>query len=488
MGEAKSSGHPSAVRRLRDVKGWHLSTDVVVVGFGAAGASAAIEAAAAGAEVLVLERAGGGGGTSANSGGLIYLGGGTPVQRACGFDDSPEDMFAFLMAACGPGADEAKVRLFCERSVEHFHWLEAEGVPFKRSFYPEPGTEPPTDDCLLYSGGEDAHPFDEIARPAPRAHKPRAPGAAGALLMQKLLAAAERRPGVRTETNTRVATLVVDDDRRVVGVVARQLGEEILVRAARGVILTAGGFIRNAEMVARYAPLLALCNYPLGVDGDDGSGICMGMGAGGAAIRMETASVSIPLYPPKRLMKGILVNRQGQRFINEDSYYGRSGQVALYEQHGRAFLIVDAETYLVNHAGMRAMAVEETVEELEAALALPAGSLESTLALYNRHAMNGKDPLFHKAAELTVPLTAAPFGAIGCSVDDAIYAAFTLGGLHTRPGGEVLTPDGDVVPRLYAAGRTTSGIAAHGYCSGVSLADATFFGRKAGRSAARNRE
>jgi 3-oxo-5alpha-steroid 4-dehydrogenase len=479
--------HPSAVRRLRDVKSWDLTADVVVAGFGAAGASAAIEGAKAGAEVLVLERAGGGGGTSANSGGLIYLGGGTPVQQACGFEDSPEDMFAFLMAACGPGADEEKVRPFCERSVEHFLWLEAEGVPFKRSFYPEPGTEPPTDDCLVYSGGEDGHPFNQIARPAPRAHKPQAPGAAGALLMQKLLAAAER-PGVTVHTDTRVATLVVDDDGRVAGVVARQLGEEILVRAKRGVVLTAGGFIRNREMIARYAPLLALCNYPLGVDGDDGAGIRMGMGAGGAAIRMETASVSIPLYPPKRLMKGILVNQQGQRFINEDSYYGRSGQVALFEQHGRAFLIVDAETYLVNHVGMKAMAVEETVEELEAALALPPGSLQATLALYNRHAMGGEDPLFHKASALTVPLTVAPFGAIGCSIDNAVYAAFTLGGLHTRPSGEVLTPDGEVIPGLYAAGRTTSGIAAHGYCSGVSLADATFFGREAGRSAARNRE
>ncbi len=78
-----------------------------------------------------------------------------------------------------------------------------------------------------------------------------------------------------------------------------------------------------------------------------------------------------------------------------------------------------------------------------------------------------------------------PFGAIGCSTDNAIYAVFTLGGLHTRPTGEVLTPDGAVIPGLYAAGRTTSGLAASGYCSGISLADATFFGREAGRSAAK---
>jgi hypothetical protein len=143
--------------------------------------------------VLVIERETLGGGTSALSGGLIYLGGGTPVQKQCGFEDSPEQMFAYLMAACGPGVDEAKILIFCERSVEHFHWLVARGVPFKASFYPEGGTEPPTDDGLIFSGSEAAHPFAAIARPAPRGHHPQKPGAAGGFLMQKLLAAAGER-------------------------------------------------------------------------------------------------------------------------------------------------------------------------------------------------------------------------------------------------------------------------------------------------------
>src|SRR5690349_3224931 len=182
----------SQVRRERDVARWNDEADVVVVGLGAARACAAIEAREAGADVLVLERAGGGGGTSAMSGGLLYMGGGTPVQQACGFEDSPEDMFRFLMAALGPEPDEAKIRLFCEQSVSHFHWLEAHGVPFKRSFYDEPGLEAPTDDCLVYSGGEDGWPFDRIARPAPRAHKPQHPAAAGGFLMRKLVEATEK--------------------------------------------------------------------------------------------------------------------------------------------------------------------------------------------------------------------------------------------------------------------------------------------------------
>ena len=60
-----------------------------------------------------------GGGSSANSGGIIYLGGGTPIQEGCGFEDTPEDMFAFLVAACGPGADEAKIRVWVETQTRH---------------------------------------------------------------------------------------------------------------------------------------------------------------------------------------------------------------------------------------------------------------------------------------------------------------------------------------------------------------------------------
>src|SRR6185369_6013658 len=113
--EAMSAeANPSEVRQAATVRKWDREADVVVVGFGCAGACAAIEAAEAGAEVLVLERAGGGGGTSAMSGGLIYMGGGTPVQQACGFEDSSDDMFRFLMAALGPEPDEAKIRVFCE--------------------------------------------------------------------------------------------------------------------------------------------------------------------------------------------------------------------------------------------------------------------------------------------------------------------------------------------------------------------------------------
>lgn len=476
--------NPTAVREARSVERWDWEADVVVVGYGAAGACAAIEAAESGADVLVLERASGGGGTSANAGGIIYMGGGTPVQQACGYDDTPEEMYKFLMAAVGPAPDAAKIRVFCDESVAHYHWLVAHGVPFKMSFSPEPGMESLADDCLNYTGGEDAYPFDRIAKPAPRGHKPQFPAAAGGFLMQKLVAATERS-GARFECDTRCQTLVVDHGARVVGVVARQDKQERLVRARRGVILAAGGFTMNPQMVARYVPLIAQCSHKIGTDGDDGRGIRMAMGAGADVIHMDAAEVALPMTPPRRLMRGILVNRIGQRFINEDTYFGRFGQEGLFHQGGHVYLIVDSAVYERNLAGMEASHVEESVQALEESAGFPVGSLQATMEYYNRFAARGEDPLFHKTPTLLQPLTHAPYAAIDCRPSKVAWATFTLGGVHTLPTGEVLNPDGAVIPGLYAAGRTTCGICSWGYASGMSLGDGTFFGRKAGHSAAR---
>ena len=123
------------------------------------------------------------------------------------------------------------------------------------------------------------------------------------------------------------------------------------------------------------------------------------------------------------------------------------------------------------------------MEELERNLQLPPGSLEATLAVYNRHAERGEDPVFRKQGEWVVPLR-PPFGALDCRTSSSLYAAFTLGGLSTSVDGEVLTADGEPIPGLYAAGRTTACLAAPGYASGISIGDGTFFGRRAGRAAA----
>ncbi len=473
----------SGVRTAASVNHWDEEVDVLVVGLGAAGAAAALESARVGAETLVLERASGGGGTSAMSGGVLYLGGGTALQKDCGFDDTPEEMYKYLIASCGEHPDEAKLRLYCDGSVEHFDWLVAQGVPFKHVFYYGCSGEPPNDDGLVWSGSERSHPYCDLATPAPRGHVPEMNHQAGPLLMQKLVAAVEASRA-RIANDHRCVELVREPDGQIVGAIAESFGGTRAIRAGKGVILTTGGFIQNDEMIQAHQPLVRRCNFRVGAEGDDGSGIRLGMAVGGAVVHMDAASISLPVTQPWGLKRGILVNEQGQRFINEDAYYGRLGEFALYRHGGRAWMITDDEVFEKPTYPREVAAVGETVAELEAELRLPAGSLEATLDLYNRHAARGEDPVFHKQAEYVVPLVKPPFGAFDCTTAGSLYAAFTLGGLDTDPDGRVLDPEGAAIPGLLAAGRSTSGLSVGSYASGLSLGDGTFFGRRAGICAA----
>jgi succinate dehydrogenase/fumarate reductase flavoprotein subunit len=128
----------------------------------------------------------------------------------------------------------------------------------------------------------------------------------------------------------------------------------------------------------------------------------------------------------------------------------------------------------------------DSVAEVENEAGLPEGALQSTVALYNEYAARGADPLFHKAPQWLTPLDQPPYALVSYDLDKIVPAAFTLGGLDTLPTGEVVTPDREAIPGLYAAGRTAAGIprTSKGYASGMSVADATFFGRQAGKSAA----
>jgi len=470
--------------------------DVLVVGFGIAGACAAISAAEAGASVLVIERASAPGGSSALSGGELYLGGGTSVQKACGFEDTPDDMFAFLCAALGPHADAEKLRVYCDDSADHFDWLVDHGVDFTPSLYDAPTWMPPTTDGLMWLG-ENSWPFDTVATPAPRGHRPPAPYFAGKLLMEALVAAGAEA-GVRTVVDTRATSLVVEDG-RVVGVRVRQYGVERELRARRGVVLTTGGFVDDERMLADHAP--ALLGHGKVSDGlDDGSGILMAQEIGAATRRMHAHEVALTVLPALAA-RGILVNAHGQRFINEDTYPGTISHTAVTNQPGPYWVVVDERGFEdvpeADRWGVRPTHVAETLAELEQDLAMPSGSLEMTVTAYNRCADAGEDPWFHKALRWLRPLQ-PPYAAIdvaaGFHPGDRASAAtgtgiagFTLGGLHTTPDGAVQSLAGAPVPGLWAAGRSTSGIHGEGYISGTSLGDGSYFGRRAGRSAASGR-
>lgn len=467
---------------------WDYDYDVVVIGFGGAGSCAAIEAHDAGARTAIFDVASAPGGSTALSSAEIYMGGGTRVQKACGYEDTVEAMFTYLMANNGPQADADKIRAYCEQSTEHFDWLVRQGVPFNDSEYKERAIMALTDDGLLYTGSEKAWPFAQQAKPAPRGHNLAVWGDNGGPLFMKIMSEAVAQRGIDVHLESRALTLVMDDD-DVVGIVVRIDMQERYVRARRGVVLCAGGFIMNQDMVKKYAPALQRCNNPIGNPGDTGSGILMGMGAGAAVINMHEGFVSLPFYPPASLTYGLLVNEQGQRFVNEDVYHGRIGASVLAQQ-GRVFLITTVEDYADyeknSYLNAPVAGTGETLAELEDELQLPAGQLQHTVNFYNQHAANGNDPLFHKTDAWLKPIE-APYVALDCTPGHGAYfPCFTLGGLDTTVAGEVKGIDGEVIAGLYAAGRTACGVPRRGdgYCSGISVGDATFSGRAAGRSAA----
>ncbi|CAJ1497964.1 FAD-binding protein [[Mycobacterium] kokjensenii] len=469
-----------------DVVSWSDDVDVLVIGFGIGGGCAAVSAAAAGARVLVLERAAEAGGTTAMAGGHFYLGGGTAVQQATGHADSAEEMYKYLVAV-SRDPEHDKIRAYCDGSVEHFNWLEDLGIEFERSYYPEKAVIQPNTEGLMFTGNEKVWPYLNEAVPAPRGHKVPVPGdTQGAKMAIDLLLKRAENLKVEIRYETGATGLVTDESGAVVGATWKRFTETGVIKA-KSVVIAAGGFVMNPEMVAQYTPKLAEKPFVLGNTYDDGLGIRMGMSVGGATKHMDQVFITAPVYPPSILLTGIIVNKEGKRFVAEDSYHSRTSGYVMDQPDSAAFLIVD-------EAHMRKPQVPlvplidgwETVPEMEAALGIPEGNLVATLDRYNTYAAQGEDPDFHKQPPFLAAQDTGPWGAFDLSLGKAMYAGFTIGGLATSVDGEVLNDGGAVIPGLYAVGACASNIAqdGKGYASGTQLGEGSFFGRRAGVHAA----
>ncbi|MCW2785989.1 MAG: hypothetical protein JWP74_2506 [Marmoricola sp.] len=459
--------------------------DVVVIGFGIAGGCAALEAAREGARVLLLERAAVHGGTTSMAGGHFYLGGGTPVQVATGHDDSVEAMYQYLVAS-SKAPEHEKIRAYCESSVEHFGWLEALGFAFERSYYRHKAVIQPQTQGLMFTGNEKLWPYRDIAKPAPRGHKIPVPGdTQGARVVMDLLRDRCEEAGVQVRYETGVTNLVDDDD-RVVGVRWKSFAEQGVVLAG-AVVIAAGGFVGNPDMVKEFTPELGSKLIPLGSTYDDGLGIRLGQSVGGQTRHMDESFITAPFYPPSSHLFGVIVNKYGQRFVAEDSYHARTGYFTMKQPDSAAFLIVDSA-----HVQEPTMPLTplidgyEAVEDIEAGLGLPKGSLVATLRRYNENARAGRDPDFMKHPDWLVAQDSGPWAAFDLSLGKALYSGFTMGGLRTTVDAEVQRADGTAIVGLYAAGACATNIALDGagYCSGTQLGEGSYFGRRAGRAAA----
>ena len=314
-------------------------------------------------------------------------------------------------------------------------------------------------------------------------NKKQGEASAGYMLMKPLVDTATAA-GVRALYDVRVQSLIVESDGRVVGIRARRYGSEVTIRARRGVVLATGSFAYNDAMVAQYAPRIA-GRPAASIEQHDGQAIRMAQALGADLAHMDATEVAI-FIDPQQLVRGILVNGRGQRYVAEDTYPGRIGQLTLYHQDNTAYLIIDGDAQDEAMASwspqfmMRPPTwVCDTVADLEArdgpgarfpaghrrrlqrrrrARRGPAAAQEARVAQADRLA-GRRDRPAREHRRLHARRPAAPRWTGRCCT--SVASRF--------PGSS---------PR---AGRT-AGLAAWGYASGVSLGDGSFYGRRAGRS------
>lgn len=537
---------------------WDMQADLVVVGYGGAGMAAAVEGAEARLKVIALDRGAGGGSTALN-GGVVYAGGGTAIQKEAGVEDSPQAMFDYLKGDVQGVVSDKTLRRFCDDSVAMMDWLIARGVKFDATCYDAKTSYPPPGYHLYHSDSSLAAARAAVAKPAPRGHKVWTPGTSRAAIgfgkaLTDPLAATAAKLGVKFQPYSEARRLIRDGSGEVLGVAALQFepdsaaqrryasaqamatkfvlalppafpmagltlaiagwyqkkakaleAQRVLrrIRARRGVVLSAGGFVFNPEMVAHHAPKYR-SGMPLGNPYDDGSGIRLGQSVGGAVKRLSHLSAWRFIRPPAGLTWGVVVNGRGRRFTDETVYGAAIGYEMVEHHEGRAFVILDQDLYEQTlqqlkskelysfQSGPALLALKfardkaPTLEALAAKVGFDPAVLSKTIAANNAAAAGTDLDEFGKAASERRPIARGPFYAIDISVSSKLFPlpVLTLGGLVVdEDSGAVRDGAGRNIPGLYAAGRNAIGICSHLYVSGLSASDCIFSGRRAARAA-----
>lgn len=455
----------------RNKEQWTFDTDVVVVGSGGCGLSAAMAAAQGGVEAVVFEKQQRPWSNTARSGGMIPAAG-TRLQRAAGIEESPADFAADILHKNGHTSDP-EMTMHLARAAPHMvHWL-----------VDDVGVELVFIDDFKYPG------HSEYRMVAP-------PSRTGAALVRDLRRAVLQHPRAELITDAVVTELVVEDDGETVcGVVVQHGNRQEWVRSGK-VILACNGFAGNPEMVARYCPAMSEALY-FGGEGNTGEGILWGMELGAEVAFMDAyqahASVATPhaiLITYALIMEGgFQVNGDGRRFGDETSGYSEHALAVLAQPEGLAWDIYDERLHRLGlqfeeyRQALEAGAIEkaESIETLAGLLGLPPQNLAQTLQAYQSCAAGESDDAFGRRDCRRLQ---GPF--YGVRVTGALF--HTQGGLRVDFYGRVLREDGRAVPNLYAGGGVAAGVSGHGpggYLSGNGLLTALGYGMLAGRHAAR---
>ncbi|WP_108651345.1 NADH-dependent flavin oxidoreductase [Dongshaea marina] len=366
------------------------------------------------------------------------------------------------------------VETLTSRSMESINWLSDKGIDFDRSVV--------------------EIPVGALWR---RAHKPKRPK--GVEFVDKLQQRIQQQGG-RIMTDTRATDLIVEDG-KVVGIRATQAdGTKLVLHANQGVVLASGGFGANTQMIKKYnnywkeiADDIKTTNSPALI----GDGIEIGEKAGAELVGMGFVQL-MPIGDPKSgaLLTGLIVppenfvfvNQQGKRFVDECESRDRLSE-AFFDNGSLIYMIAD-EKIRQTAANTSDATIEreikegiiiqaDTLEELAEKIGVPEAELTETIKQYNSYVELGHDPEFHKSA-FGLKVEQAPFYAT--PRQPSVH--HTMGGLKIDTRARVINKEGEIIPGLYAAGEIAGGIHAGNRLGGNALIDIFTYGRIAGESAA----
>lgn len=456
--------------------------DIVVIGAGGAGFTAAIEAAMQGAKVVILEQESLVGGNTSLSGAGFNIPE-TWVQEKLGVEDSKELFKADTMKGGDNKSIEALVDVMVERALPTAEWLRDEvGVEIM-------------DDFMKHFGGH------TVARAIV------VKGGIGSQMVYKMYETANEL-GVVVKVNTKAEELIVDADGRVTGVKAsNKSGQDLTFNGKLGVIVASGGFAANVEMRMKYRPDLNENVKTTNAPGHIGSGITMATAIGAGTEQMEyiqtypfcfATTGRISFVADTRMYGAPMVNIEGKRFINENDRRDLVSIAILEQSDNFGYMVWDkkimdeARTLEIykdeyNRLVADGLLVEaETLEEAAAFFNIDVDAFAKTIADYNSYAAdyleNGTDTKvadkdFHRNAKMAV-VENGPF-----YIERVIPGTHhTMGGLAIDTETRVLTEAGVVIPGLYAAGEVVGGIHGTNRLGGNALTDITVFGKLAGET------
>ena len=453
----EAQGKVEKVAKAKDT-----SCDIVIIGAGGAGLSAATEAASKGKKVIVLEKMGAcGGNTISATGGLNASE--TSIQKKLGIEDSNDSYFNDTMKGGYNKNNPELVRNMVEKSAETVDWLISIGADLT--------------DVGKMAGSSNK-----------RTHRPQGGAAVGAHLVPVLVKAAESA-GAEIRLNSKV-TDIIEENGRASGVKVSAKNGDYTIRA-KAVIIAAGGFGANPDMIVSYNAKLkgfGTTNHR----GATGDAFEMVKKFNAALTQMDEIQTHPTVVPGNGTMiteavrgnGAILVNRDGKRFCTEMATRDVMSKAILEQKGQTAFIVFDEDVRkslkaIEGYVKNGLLTVGETKKELAEKLSIPADAFEATMDEYAKIQASGKDPLGRKANEMPRPLTEGPFYA--CEIGPAIH--HTMGGIVINTRAEVLDVNGNPVPGLYAAGEVTGGIHGGNRLGGNAVADICIYGKIAADSA-----